>query len=230
MYDLEFNGVTAGSLGVKVAYRPDMPTPEKRIEQIEIPGRDGSLIETDGAYDDIAIEVEMNFVIARELWGAQFRRVKQWLADTGNLKFEDDQGFFYKIKNVVIDTTERTVREAGEFTVSFLADPYTYVDSGQREMTAAEVAFNDYSLAKPTYKITGEGVCTLTVNGNAMTANVGQNLTIDTDLMIAYRADGTTQNTEVTGDYDGLWLPPGENSVSITSGFNLTIIPNWRCL
>ena len=70
----------------------------------------------------------------------------------------------------------------------------------------------------------------LTVNGNKMTANVGQNLTIDTDLMIAYRTDGTSQNTEVTGEYEDLWLPPGENSVSVTAGFSLTVIPNWRCL
>ena len=70
-------------------------------------------------------------------------------------------------------------------------------------------------------------MCTLTVNGNEMTANVGQNLTIDTDLMIAYRQDGTLQNTAVTGDYEDLYLVPGDNVISITSGFDLKIIPNW---
>lgn len=230
MYDMEFNGVTAGSLGVKIAYRPDMPTPEKRIEEIEIPGRDGNLIETDGTYNDITIDVEMNFVIPRELWGERFRQVKRWLSETGNLRFQDDQDFFYKVKNVVMDTTERTVREAGEFTASFLCDPYTYLTHGQTGATAEDVTYNGYSLAKPVYIIEGEGMCTLTVNGNKMTANVGQNLTIDTDLMIAYRTDGTPQNTEVTGEYEDLWLPPGENSVSVTDGFSLTVIPNWRCL
>ena len=63
-----------------------------------------------------------------------------------------------------------------------------------------------------------------------MTANVGQNLTIDTDLMIAYRQDGTLQNTAITGDYEDLYLLPGENVINITSGFNLSVSPKWRTL
>ena len=63
-----------------------------------------------------------------------------------------------------------------------------------------------------------------------MSADVGQNLTIDTDRKIAYRADGTLSNTAVSGDYEDLFLQEGENEISITDGFNLKIIPNWRCL
>ena len=97
-------------------------------------------------------------------------------------------------------------------------------------MSIADVLYNPYALSKPIYMITGEGMCTLTVNGKSVTANVGQNLTINTDLMLAYRKDGTMMNTAVTGDYEDLWLNSGENSITITSGFSLAIIPNWRCL
>ena len=82
----------------------------------------------------------------------------------------------------------------------------------------------------PVYKITGNGGCTLTVNGKAMKATVGQNLTINTELMIAYRTDGTLQNGKVTGDYEDLYLLEGENQISITKGFDLKVIPNWRCI
>ena len=74
-----------------------------------------------------------------------------------------------------------------------------------------------------------EGMCTLTVNGNTMTANVGQNLTIDTDRMIAYRSDGTLNNTQVTGNYEDMYLLNGENEISFSGG-ELKVIPNWRCL
>ena len=70
----------------------------------------------------------------------------------------------------------------------------------------------------------------LTVNGKTMKATVGQNLTIDTERMLAYRTDGTLMNTSVTGDYEDLYLQAGENEISITSGFSLKIIPNWRCM
>ena len=73
-------------------------------------------------------------------------------------------------------------------------------------------------------------MCTLTVNGNEIKANVGQNLTIDSDLMMAYRKDGIVMNTSVKGDYDGLWLNAGDNTITITDGFELKIQPNWRCL
>lgn len=88
-----------------------------------------------------------------------------------------------------------------------------------------------FFLAKPDYLIEGEGICTLTVNGNEMTANIGQNLTIDTYREVSYRTDdGTNNNIAVSGDYEGLFLPTGAVEISITSGFELKIKPNWRCV
>ena len=62
-----------------------------------------------------------------------------------------------------------------------------------------------------------------------MTANVAENLTIDTDRMIAYRSDGTLSNTKVSGNYEDLYLKPGENKIEFTGG-TLAVVPNWRCL
>ena len=72
-------------------------------------------------------------------------------------------------------------------------------------------------------------MCILEVNGNRMTANVGQNLMIDTDRMVTYRQDGTLQNTAVSGKYEDLYLKEGEIHIEISAGFDLKIIPNWRC-
>ena len=63
-----------------------------------------------------------------------------------------------------------------------------------------------------------------------MTVNVGQNLVIDTDRQLAYRQDGTLRNTDVSGDYEKMHLIAGTNDIEITKGFDLKIIPNWRCL
>lgn len=60
--------------------------------------------------------------------------------------------------------------------------------------------------------------------------NVGQNLTIDTDRQLAYRSDGTLNNTAVTGNYEDLVLVEGDNKVTITDGFDLKVIPYWRYL
>ena len=59
---------------------------------------------------------------------------------------------------------------------------------------------------------------------------VNQDITIDTDRMIAYNSEMTNQSTLVSGYYEDLYLQEGQNEISITSGFNLTVIPNWRTL
>ena len=124
--------------------------------------------------------------------------------------------------------SEMCIRD--RFTATFICHGCQYLVDGAREQGVEDVRYNPYFIAHPIYKITGEGVCYLEVNGNTMKANVGQNLTIDTEGMIAYRADGTLANMKVSGNYEELYLLEGENEISITEGFDLKIIPNWRCL
>lgn len=217
---------------ITVAYRPDFPAPEPRYTDTQVPGRDGALTEFDGTYSDIAVDVEMNYITNPQNWHAAWREVKRYLLKGGirELRFSDDLSFYYKCKKIVLGTNEREFRHTAVFTATFTLAPYEYLTDGKERYPYQVCAFNRYKLCKPIYFITGEGMCTLTVNGNEMTANVGQNLTIDTDLQLAYRTDGTLQNTEVTGNFDELYLLPGENTISVTDGFDLKIQPNWRCL
>ena len=63
-----------------------------------------------------------------------------------------------------------------------------------------------------------------------MIAEVQGNLTIDTERMLAYNESGVLKNTMVTGNYEDLLLMEMENTISCSMGFDLSIIPNWRCL
>ena len=217
---------------ITVAYRPDFPAPEPRYTDTQVPGRDGTLTEFDGTYSDIAVDVEMNYITNPQNWHTAWREVKRYLLKGGirELRFSDDLSFYYKCKKIVLGTNEREFRHTAAFTATFTLAAYEYLTDGKERYPYQVCAFNRYELCKPIYFITGEGMCTLTVNGNEMTANVGQNLTIDTDLQLAYRTDGTLQNTEVAGNFDELYLLPGENAISVTDGFDLKIQPNWRCL
>ena len=96
---------------------------------------------------------------------------------------------------------------------------------GQREISS--LTYNPHDLAKPIYRITGEGLCTLTVNGYTFAANVGQSIIINSELQLAYNAGRESLNSDVTGDYTKLWLPHGENKVAVSNGFQLAITPQW---
>lgn len=232
MFFIEFKEIRSTTMGVAVTRRPDIPAPQPRGEFIQVAGRDGSLFQTDGTFDDIPIPIPLNFVRGPEIWMETYRRVKNWITGAGKLKMSDDPEWFYKCKSASIQTTERRARAGGFVDTTFICDPYQYQEAGQIAQEPEEVLLNPYATAKPIFYITGEGVCALTVNGTTLTANVGQNLTVDTDRMVAYRTDKTIQNTAINAgtDYTRLWLQPGKNEIEITNGFALKIAPNWRSL
>lgn len=230
MFTISFKGKSCLEYKVFPSRRPDIPIPKKRINEIEIAGRDGILTETDGDYEPITIPVEFNFREIPEIWNTTYRNIKKWLSGNGILEFSDDRNFYYKVLYITFKNEKRKTRKIGVFIAEFTCDPYSYFKTGLEIMETERAAKNPGEECHPIYKITGEGMCTLTVNGKSMTANVGQNLTIDTELILAYRKDGTLNNTAVTGKYEDLYLKSGENTISISPGFDLKIIPNWRCL
>ncbi len=229
-YSVLFKGERCEDYGILPMERPNIPAPTKDREKIAVPGNSGILIMDNKRYEPINIPVEFNFLAKENEWNEIFRRAKRWLSGSGELEFSDDAEYFYKVSYVDVDTCERDSRRVGRFTADFTCDPFTYLKSGKFEYDRSEVLYNPYYEAHPMYKITGEGVCTLSVNGQEMRANIGQNLTIDTERMIAYRTDGIMNNTAVSGDYQDLYLREGSNQIEITAGFDLKVIPNWRSI
>ena len=109
--------------------------------------------------------------------------------------------------------------------MTFICEPYLFRRDGDISVTA--LTFNPYDKCRPVYAITGNGACTLTVNGKSVSATIGQNLTIDTNRMLSFREDGTIMNTSLNGDYEDLWIPHGECSISVSSGYGLEVYPKW---
>lgn len=230
MYSILFRGNRCEDYGLLIEERPKIPKPTRDVETEEIPGKSGVIVKDRKRYKPIEIPVRFNFAAKENDWNEKFRRAKRWLNGSGELSFSDDSDYFYKVYYTDISDAERENRRKGSFETTFVCDPFTYLKCGKREYDAKEVLYNLYSEAHPVYKITGEGVCYLSVNGREMKANVGQNITIDTERMIAYRTDGVMNNALVSGDYQDLYLIEGENQIGITPGFNLKVIPNWRSL
>lgn len=230
MYDITYNGETASSYGVLVQQRPEIPVPVFETEYIKIDGNDETLTYNPGDYGDIKIPIRMGLRCSADTWVTKIREIKSWLSGNGRLILSDDPDWFYRVKQVRINTIERVIKRYGNFEAEFTCSPFSFSREGQQDHNIAEILNNPYILCHPVYKITGEGVCLLSVNGMTVKANVGQNITIDTDRMLAYRSDGEMQNTAVNGDYECLYLKHGENTITVTDGFGVKVVPNWRCL
>lgn len=233
LQDVKYNGMLGSKIGIFLKERPSIPVAKRRYKEYDIPGRDGTLTETYEDYEPEEMELKFNFISKNESeWNTKAGQAKEWLmSGKKELSFSDDLEHFYRVRKIELSEIERKTARVGGFSAKiYLESALRYLLSGTRETDIASVKVNQNLLCHPIYKITGEGMCTLTVNGKSMTANVGQNLTIDTELMLAYRKDGILNNTAVTGNYEDLYLKPGENSISVSPGFGLKIIPNWRCL
>ena len=203
VYYTIYNNIRDRDAGVKPVSRPNIPTAEQEYDEIKVPGRDGNLYRKKGTLKDIPIEITYNFLSDDpEDWAEDFRSIKRRFLkeSTGMLMFSDDPGYYYKVKKIDIGTNERLAKRIGKFQVTFTCEGYMYLI-----------------------------VCTLTVNGTEVTANIGGKLVIDTGLKLCYTALKETANRRLTGYYEDLYLKEGENTFSVSPGFTVKIKPNWRC-
>lgn len=230
-YFVDQNGAKSCDFHIYFEEYPKIKLGQQKYEKKTVPGRGNVYYET-GTYSDTEIKmtVDVNTVMTDTERMAAYTRAREFLLGCKTISFSDAQEYFYKVKYMDLGSVDQYTDDAGDFDISVVCEPGTFLANGTLEYSFADILQNPYSVCHPEYRITGEGICELTVNGVTMSANIGQNLTINTDLMLAYRADGTIQNTEVSGDYTDLYLQPGENTISISNGFELLIIPNWRCL
>ncbi len=230
MYDVMINDISCYKLGIFAVERPSFPAPLKKYKEYEIPGKDGKLYQDLEVYDDIEVTIKFNYLTNKDKWHEIFRKCKKLFLSAKTLQLSDDVEYYHKIKKVEIGVNERNLYKIGKFEVVFTLDPYFYRIDGNKEYEISRIKYNRFETAKPIYKIKGEGVCYLKINGKNVKCNIGQNLTIDTDLRLCYREDKTLQNTAINADYDDLILKQGNNEISITSGYDLKVIPNWRCI
>lgn len=227
-----YNNKTNLDFNILMQRRSSKPSPNKEYEEKPIPGRETLYI--DKGYTDIDITVAFNFLSKTPSdWDFDFRQAKKWLhsKDDNKLIFSDDLDFYYKVKKINIDTPERIMKRLGRFNVTFTCSPYIYKREGLNPIELKSEITNIYEETKPVYLIEGEGYLTLNVNGNIINVNVGQNMVIDVEKGLCFRMDnGEIINNTMKGYYDDLNLIEGKNTFKYSNGFNIKIVPNWRCL
>lgn len=228
-YFIEFGEKTNLDFDLKIITRPVKPSAELEYEEINIPG--GETLYKEKYYKDIEISISFNFLSSKDQWEYDYRHIKKWLNTKGEkLRFSDDLDVFYRVKKVKIDTPERILKRIGRFNVTFTCSPYVYFLSGLEERALERYIINSYDKSKPIYIIRGEGNLNLNVNGSNVIVNVGQELTINTELGLCFREYGMKDNVALNGRYSDLELNEGRNYFSFSEGFEISIIPNWRCL
>lgn len=225
-YQIEYNGYTPENFGAFLPDYPQISSAKRQYEAVAVPGMDGRLISTDDYYDNITVSCTISVIHKKLLY--RMDELKRWLRGTGRLRLSDMQDRYLEVLAVDTEGLERKLRQYGTFTVEFICYPYQFMNTGDVEIDCNELRFNPFDRCKPVYRIIGNGTCTINVNGKTLTTTIGEELTIDSRRMIAYKQRDTEWlNTSVTGDYEDLWLASGKQEISVSDGFELKIKPYW---
>jgi predicted phage tail component-like protein len=222
------------NFGIFVEKRPHIPSPERRVTYIDVPGMDSRLRRDEGTYGDITLSVECSSLGDPV---SKISSIKGWLLGAGeaDLTFSHIPGRKYLAQVVNSIDFEIVLRITTHFVIMFNCRPFEYaIENSPIFITASTTLENTGSMvALPIIKVTGSGTGSLTVNGDVVSfSGIDESVILNSELQETYQDTGTeliSKNSTKTGDYPVLL--PGNNTILFSGGItSLEITPNWRWL
>lgn len=212
-------------------------SPEKVYEEVEIPGRSGTLIFEEGesgqTYKNVTVSYEA-FIFPN--FDENFTKLKSFLMTReGYFRLEDTYHVNeYRLASLqsVLEPEMAQNLYTGLFTIEFNCKPQRWLKTGEKtySYSTKSILKNETNhIAKPLIRAYGTG--NFTINGRNIKITSANSYTdIDCELMDAYK--GTTNcNSNITLT-NGAFpvLSPGENEISMASISQLQITPRWYVL
>lgn len=225
-----FNGKSCLDFEVVISGGGTFKTPERDVESVEIPGRNGNLHIDNGRFSNVEI-VYPAFIV--KAFRKNYDAFKAFmLSQRGYKRLEDSyHPEYYRLASYksAIEPNMTVRNLEGSFDIAFDCDPRRFLKSGQNSISANLTS----TIKNPTRfdalpKIRAYGTGTLTINGISVTINTADVYTdIDCELQEAYKGD-VSHNSDITL-VDGVFpfLSPGLNSLSFTGLTNFTITPRY---
>jgi phage-related protein len=206
--------------------RPKIPTAKKKIEFIEVDGRENGSLTKEKGYEDVDFTVEFN-LLEDENIKPLLRKIKAWIMNAKVVSFTDDY-VYRKIKSVEIGDIDNEIEEYGKFQVTFKADPYEYAIEQPITITNPVTIMNQGTLhSLPKLTIYGTGNITMQINGiSFQVKGVNPFVIVDSDLMECYY-NTTPMNDKMVGKFPT--FKEEENTISWTGSVSkIDIETRWR--
>lgn len=226
--------------GIKVYESNVLSAPSKKLEFIEIEGRDGTLT-VDNGYEDFILKLSCVLVNEHdevECTPALARRAKKFLLDGVNRKIqlsEDMDYYLLGTYNSDIDI-EEAIENFGLFQAQFRCKPYRFSNKSKTvEITTKNTVIkNDEYKTKPIIDVYATGDITININNQEVVLkDLEGNIQLDCDKMNATTVNtlGKTVNANQKMYSDFPILEEGNNNItwSLGSGASFTkIIIKYR--
>lgn len=198
--------------------------PERDLDYISVPGRNGDLVIDNGRYKNLEVLYECGLIDIHDI-----DAVKAWLYNGAGYReltdtYDPDHFRYASFAGPVNPETWRN--RVGQFEVIFNCKPFRYRKDGLTPitLTASGSVYNAYHRSEPKLVIYGTaGTVTIGTQTITLTA-IDEYVTIDGGN--AFK--GTTNKNNTVSMPDQLFLLPGENAITIGEGISsMEIIPRW---
>ena len=223
---ISFNGKSSKDFGITISGSGTHIKPARRVERIDIPGRNGQLTVSDGTWENVIITYPcfaFNNFLAKMDW------IGAWLlAPAGYCRLEDTyhpEHFRMAEYYGGIEPTASTLNRHGKFELSFNCKPMKYLKNGFQWMYAEEDTFVNLTgfPSKPIFKISGRnGAQVLTVNGTRVKvgAYAGSSTSVTYDEINLDCEAWEAYGTETTENMNHLVELLDERYPELKSGYN----------
>lgn len=222
-----YNGIDSRMMGVIVTAMPPTVRAAQRVESVKVPGRSGSLHETDGSYDNYTKTMECAIKNRQKI-----DDIAAWLTGSGEIIFSSEPDKVYRVTISNTISIAQMMRTFQKFQVSFDTYPFKYsvnrFDEALEMEKPAVILGKGTVYSQPVITVYAAGAVTLTINGvDYPLGNVDDYVTINSEIEECYKS-GLNMNNIFSAD-EFPRLEPGENAISWTGNVEkIEIQPNWR--
>ncbi len=224
-----WNGIKSTDMGVIMLKAPSISIPQRRVNEIKVSGRNGTLHEDEQTFENYTKEAECH-VMDR----SQIDEVCKRLTGFGEVIFSSEPDKVYRayIKNQI--SFGSILKNINDFLIQFDVQPFKYRANPFRddlELTAPTIIRNSGTVySEPIITVYGSGDITLSINDvDYPLYGVNESITIDSEMMEVFKGNAN-QNSK----YGGETFPRfevGENAISWTGNVEkVEIHPKWRWL
>lgn len=223
-----FDGERSDRYGVGISGSGTFNAPQKDVEMVSVPGRNGDLTISNNRFENIKITYPA--YIASKMPDKIGGFFAMLLSGRGYKRLEDTyHPEEYRMAvfsgNVKVDPVALNV--AAEFKLEFDCKPQRFLKIGELSttLTVTGKIYNPTLFeAKPLLRLYGTGY--VKVNSQQITVNSASGYTdIDCELMEAYKGS-TNCNANVVLP-DSVVLIPGDNVITISGITQIDITPRW---
>lgn len=228
-YSFIFNNNNSLRFDLVLAEYPSIPRIKEDIEYISIEGKSESYQKKKGTYkrDNISLKVRLLDIDA--MWD-YVESIEEWLLGriNSNKLYIDRRDKYFVVREVQIGNIVKEIKMYGEFTITFIVDPFMYEDGIETIPTIRDnlehttLVQGDFPVEPCVEIVGGSGDISITINNKTTTIeDVNGDILIDRFICLD-KTNNKDKSIDVQGSYPV--LDKGVNTIKCEGTFENVII------